>query len=265
MGTAVEGNNRDEYRRASTIGTIRLRRGNWIDGGERLIVNEIADEFRGRAILDVGVGTGRTAWLMRLISDDYVALDWSPEMVETCRQDYPGLDARVADARDLSSFPDERFDLVFFSCNGLDVLGHDGRTSAVAEAYRVLKPGGLFLYSTSNKLGGLYQRRPWRSPQRGFLHFVKRLARLPVSLPRRWRAYLNWWRKRRYAEDHGGWATCTAGPYEFGLVYHFTLPSTEAAALAAAGFRSAEFRDNDGAPLEGDASTCNYFYVLARK
>jgi SAM-dependent methyltransferase len=95
--------NRREYRRASIVERLRIREG-WIDRAERLLINQIADEVRAQPLLDIGVGGGRTAWMLRLLSADYVAVDWSPEMVETCRLEYPGVDFRECDARDLSMF-----------------------------------------------------------------------------------------------------------------------------------------------------------------
>jgi SAM-dependent methyltransferase len=258
--------NRDEYRCDAIINIIKAREGKWIDAAERLIINEIADEVRSQPLLDIGVGTGRTAWLLRLISTDYVAVDYSPEMVNVCRGEYPGLDVRVGDARDLSAFADGHFKLVFFSFNGIDVLSHTDRERVLREIHRVLKPGGIFLYSTSNKNGGLYRARPWQVRERpGPRFFVRFLLGLPGSLPHCWRTYRNWWRRRRYAEDHGAWAMCTARAYEFTLVLHWTRPSTEADALRSAGFERWEFRTSGGAAITDDATACPWFYVLARK
>lgn len=263
---AAEHVNRNEYRRESTVGIIKTREGNWIDRGERLIINAIADEIRSQPILDIGVGAGRTAWILRLLSADYTAVDWSPEMVDVCRREHPGLDVREADARDLSVFNAGSFKLVFFSFNGIDMLGHEDRLRVMNEIHRVLKPGGLFLYSTSNKNGRLYGIHPWNVLDRIGLYYLARfLLRFPSSLPRYWRTYRNWWQKRRYAEDHGAWAIHTSRSYDFGLVQHWTRPSTEREALSSAGFALCEFQSNNGMPIEDDATGCAYFYVLARK
>jgi len=264
--TPEENANRNEYRRNATVDLIKLREGNWIDRGERLIINEIADEMRSQPILDIGVGAGRSTWMLRLLSADYIAIDWSPEMVEVCRFEHPGLDVREADARDLSGFDANRFKLVFFSFNGIDVLGHEDRLRVLNEIHRILKPDGLLLYSTSNKNGGLYRNRPWDILERiGWYYVARFLLRFPSSLTRCWRTYRNWWQNRRYAEDHGAWAICTSRAYEFGLVLHWTRLSTEREALNSAGFARCDFRNNNGMHIEDDSTTCSYFYVMARK
>jgi SAM-dependent methyltransferase len=258
--------NRNEYRRNTTVGIIKSREGNWIDRCERLIINEIGDEFRAQPILDIGVGAGRTTWLLRLLSAEYIAVDWSPEMVETCRREHPGLDVREADARNLSAFDPDSFNLVFFSFNGIDLLSHEDRLRVTDEIYRILKPGGLFLYSTSNRNGKLYDIRPWNVVDNVGPHYVVRfLLRFPSSISRYWRSYRNWWQKRQYAEDHGAWAICTSCAYEFGCVLHWTRPSTERDALISAGFTHCEFRNQNGIPITDDLTTCSYFYVMARK
>src|ERR1035437_7473419 len=108
-GSSSDGNRR-VYRGHDTVDLISRREG-WIDAGERILVNRTADEVRTKPILDIGVGGGRTAWMLRPLSSDYVAVDYSPEMVEACRRQYAGLDVRVCDARDLSMFEDGSFAL----------------------------------------------------------------------------------------------------------------------------------------------------------
>lgn len=261
--TAIEGNRR-AYRRSDTVDLIGRRTG-WIDAAERILVNMVADEVRSMPILDIGVGGGRTAWMLRPLSRDYVAVDYSPEMVETCRRLYPGLDVRECDARDLSMFADDSFALVVFSFNGIDVIDHEGRLTVFSEIHRVLRPGGLLLYSTSNKHGPLYRWKPWTLRQARVARLDRFLLRLPVALPRYWRTYRNWWKLRRYAQDHGSWATCASRAYEFRILVHWTLPSTEREVLESLGFAIEATMGRDGDPVDADTSPAPYFYVLARK
>jgi hypothetical protein len=77
--------------------------------------------------------------------------------------------------------------------------------------------------------------------------------------------YGNWWSSLRYCEDHHSWAIGTSSAYEFGLVMHWTKPSTERQILGSLGFAVEEFLSWLGEAVEGDLSTTRYFYVLARK
>jgi ubiquinone/menaquinone biosynthesis C-methylase UbiE len=47
-------------------------------------------------------------------------------------------------------FSDEEFDFVFFSFNGIDLVSHDDRLRILAEVLRVLKPAGIFAFSSHN-------------------------------------------------------------------------------------------------------------------
>ena len=107
---------RQFWRTRSSVKQYETREG-WLDNGERATLESVASEVRGLPVLDLGVGGGRTTSLLRLVTDDYVGVDWSPEMVEVCRSQHPGVDIRQADARDLSEFSSFTFKLVLFSFN----------------------------------------------------------------------------------------------------------------------------------------------------
>lgn len=59
---------------------------------EAAALASIANDARGRPILDVGVGAGRTVRALRAVSEDYLGIDYTQAMVESCRKKYP--DAR---------------------------------------------------------------------------------------------------------------------------------------------------------------------------
>src|SRR5690349_13654780 len=99
---------------------------------------------QGMAILDLGVGAGRTTPRLSSIASHYVGVDYSEEMIRTCRRKFPHLQFFIADAADLSQFADASFDAVVFSYNGLDCL---------RECHRALKPGGVYIFSTHNPRG----------------------------------------------------------------------------------------------------------------
>ena len=107
---------------------------------------------------------GRTTSLLRLVSSDYVGIDYTPELVELCRRRHPDADIRLGDARDLSDIADGSQGLVVFSNNGIDAVDHDGRERVLSEAHRVLGAGGVLCYSTLNKDGPLFGAHPGNAP-----------------------------------------------------------------------------------------------------
>jgi SAM-dependent methyltransferase len=105
----------------------------------------------GMAILDMGVGGGRTTQYLSQIAGRYVGADYSEAMVDTCRKRFPDQEFRQCDARDMAEFADGEFDAVVFSANGIDYIAADeGRARCLAEVVRVLKRGGVFIFSSHN-------------------------------------------------------------------------------------------------------------------
>lgn len=104
----------------------------------------------GRDVLDVGVGAGRTTRYLEPIARRYEAVDYSPVMVEHVREAFPRTHVQRADFRALTPFEDATFDFVLASDNVIDALSHEDRMRALAEARRVLRPGGLLAFSSHN-------------------------------------------------------------------------------------------------------------------
>jgi SAM-dependent methyltransferase len=105
----------------------------------------------GFAVLDLGVGGGRTTPYLSSVASDYIGVDYSAEMIRASRMKYPTLRFEVADAADLSLFANEFFDAVVFSFNGLDcLLPDEKRQQCIRECFRVLKHGGTLIFSCHN-------------------------------------------------------------------------------------------------------------------
>ncbi len=105
----------------------------------------------GMAILDLGVGAGRTTPYLSGIAARYVGLDYSDAMIAKCRSKFPTLSFVGGDASDMSVFPDGSFEAVVFSFNGIDYLPNDeARAKCLEECARVLRPGGVFILSSHN-------------------------------------------------------------------------------------------------------------------
>jgi len=122
----------------------------WLNARERRIVDGYFPDTGGR-VLDLGCGTGRTTGPLADRGYDVVGVDISEEMVARARERHPGVTFRVDDATDLS-FDDGTFDYVLFSYYGIDCLVPEAaRLAAMAEAHRVLQPGGRFAFCSHNR------------------------------------------------------------------------------------------------------------------
>jgi ubiquinone/menaquinone biosynthesis C-methylase UbiE len=118
---------------------------------ERASLEQVADEVRGGSVLDIGVGGGRTVKALLEVSPDYLGIDYSQEMVAACQARFPKVRFEHADARRLSNLRDASISLAVFSCNGISMVGHEDRLAIMREVHRVLKPGGVFLFTTYNR------------------------------------------------------------------------------------------------------------------
>lgn len=99
-------------------------------------------------ILDLGCGTGRTTRYLKDAGHNVVGLDISPLMIEKAQRKHSDIEFIVGDAANLRQ-QDNSFDVVLFSFNGLDCLYPlENRYKSMMEAYRVLRNGGYFIYSS---------------------------------------------------------------------------------------------------------------------
>ena len=168
----------------------------------------------GMAILDIGVGGGRTAEWLSPGAGRYLGVDYSEAMVAACRERFPALDFIVADASDLSTIPDESFDFVIFSFNGIDYLPDDAsRRRALAEMRRVAKPDATIVISSHSARqlvllpvfdGADLSRRVWRLARSAGRSAVQTAKALVSS---------SFWRGAGYVVDpvHGGLRTHVSG------------------------------------------------------
>jgi len=96
------------------------------------------DPRRGERILDVAAGTGTSSAALARTGVTVVALDFSAGMIEEGRRRHPKIEFVEADAERLP-FGDDEFDAVTISFGLRNV---ENPKTALAEMYRVLKPGG---------------------------------------------------------------------------------------------------------------------------
>ena len=242
----------------------------WTDPGEAAAFAWVAQQAQHQPVLDVGVGGGRTVPLLTAISDDYIAVDYTPELVAICRRNHPGIRVQQMDARDMAAFPDESFALVVFSYNGIDAVDYTGRRAVLREFSRVLKPGGLVLFSAHNLRGPSYRQKP--------LHLLRMpdlsenpisacidVARIAYSLPI---GTFNYLRYSRLNRRFDGYAIRVCAAHKFGIVIMYTDMDTQRHQLAEVGLHTeAVFGNSTGRLMQegDDVRNDAWFHFIARK
>ncbi|MGI9104582.1 MAG: class I SAM-dependent methyltransferase [Terriglobales bacterium] len=210
---------------------------------------------RGKRILDLGVGAGRTTVRLTEGAAAYVGIDYAPNMIAACRKRFPQYQFQVDDAAALATVADASFDVVVFSFNGIDYLSPDSaRLSCLQHCRRVLVGGGLLIFSAHNARGIFVRPRLRGAPlwKKGW-----RLLRAPVkSATLIWRIAFS----RAFLQGHGYIWEPDAG----GCVQHMTTRQHMMAELAAAGFRVLETVPHDHPVPTGSLTTPWYYYVAQK-
>lgn len=107
------------------------------------ILSSLGEDFRDMRFLDVCTGTGHLAGAAAARGAVAEGLDFAEPMIECARANYPGVTFRSGDAEALP-YGDKSFD--FVACN-FGLLHFASPETGVAEAHRVLKPGGRYSFT----------------------------------------------------------------------------------------------------------------------
>jgi SAM-dependent methyltransferase len=225
----------------------------------------IAAEVRDQPLLDLGFGGGRTIEPLLEVSKDYIGLDYAQEMVAVSRSLFPGVDLRHGDARDLSQFEDNTFAMVVFSCEGICMVDHGGRMAILAEVLRVLRPDGIFLFSTMNQNSD-YHTRGYQFPDFNMSLNPARLTVRSARFTRRTASRLvNRLRYRKRDMRGEEFSIINDVYHNYSTMIYYISLANQRKQLEAVGFQShATALDLKGEVIEGD-SIDNTLTLIARK
>jgi SAM-dependent methyltransferase len=130
------------------------------DAGSYLAVGgQMASSIRGavaaagnpieemEAILDFGCGSGRVARYWAGLEGPRVhGTDYNPELVAWCEANLPFVEAGRNQLEPPAAYESESFDLIY-ALSVLSHLGEPAQHAWVAEFHRLLRPGGLLIFS----------------------------------------------------------------------------------------------------------------------
>jgi len=233
----------------------------WLDTGERVAMEFACSLGAGPPLLDIGVGGGRTVPLLQAISAEYVGIDYVPEMIEVARERFPGVDLCVMDARQLD-FPDASFGFAAFTFNGLDSVSEQGRSIILSEVRRVLRPGGVFVFSALNHHGAV-DRVLLTPPKPDSWQRPRRLARWSMQ---QLQTVMNLQRMRRLVREEADASIRPVRAHAGGLIGRYTSLARQCDELVRHGFKVAACLDPQGMPADpgGNHSTFAHFHYVAR-
>ena len=223
---------------------------------EEIILQRLLPFIQNRKLLDIGIGGGRTTKYLLEISEDYTGVDYTLGLAEVVKRKYPHATILCADARALNISGDV-FDFALFSFNGIDSINHDARVKALGEIYRVLKPGGVYMFSTHNRDFRNFKKAPWREGPFFSLGYLKRFLYTLVYSPRRLMM-------RKYEVSTGEYAIVNDSAHGFSLLLYYIGIRQQIKQLESIGFVQIEPYDMDGNRVENDTSF-PWTYYLARK
>jgi len=249
--------NKKKYESKSVVSSyINMR----LQNPEVMIIVKYRAFISGKHVLDIGCGSGRTTAILKNLSSGYLGLDYSLEMIESCRKRFKGVHFIHGDVRSMSEFKDEEFDCVMFSFNGLDSISHDDRIKGLREIRRVLKQDGLFVFSSHNR----NHRYAISCPKMEF-------SRTPCKLAENFIKFLKSTRNRLRNKNHQvfnkQYAIINDIAHNYAMLTYYINKAHQVSQLKAMGFETIEMYDTLGnvLNLDSDDKDSAWIYYVAKK
>jgi SAM-dependent methyltransferase len=207
----------------------------------------------GARVLDIGVGGGRTTPFLAGKASRYLGLDYANSMVEASQRRFPDVEFRCEDATKLDSISNASFDVVVFSFNGIDYVPTDeGRRNCFAEVFRVLVPGGKFIFSSHNaKVLGVWPTLDGVGPVKKGWRIMRAVGKTALLSSRQLRT------NAFYAG--GGYVL---DPVHGGLITYTSTPARIESEIRLAGFKLVDFIGHPSRKLPSFFVSWYYYIVL---
>jgi len=216
--------------------------------------------FADKDVLDIGIGAGRTTVYLAPLAKSYVGVDFSRPLIDFVNSTMPRVRAELGDMRDLSAFDSGTFDFVMGSFNVIDYVIHEDRIKTLSEVNRVLRPGGLFVFSSHNRS----YEQAGRGPK---LEFSKDPAR-QLRMVFRWsRRLANHTRVKKYRVFNGDYAILNDVACDFSLLHYHIDQSAQRRQLEQNNFTVLEVYDivaNSLDPAAVDTKSPYLMYVVQK-
>ena len=185
---------------------------------EEFVFKSYASILSTGIVLDIGIGGGRTTKYLINKCKTYVGIDYSKQFTNVVKASFPAADIRNLDARNLADLDSNTFDYVNFSFNGIDYVNLKDREQIFLEINRVLKPNGVFFFSTHNKSHFSFNKQPWNDKSNLFFTRIKDFIKIaPFYL----RKMLN--KKREVNENE--FSVINDSAHNYRLMTFYTKPA----------------------------------------
>ena len=224
---------------------------------EKALFEKLSREIRNAKVLDIGIGGGRTTRYLLPLAAEYTGIDYVPEYIDRVRRKYEKGNFLVVDARNLTVFVDESFDLVVFSYNGLDVVSHEDRLTALKEIYRVLRKGGTFIFSSHNRDYQYFNRPYWFNQRRFNMTLIKGVLSYLFFLPR------HLWMKQ-HEESTDEYATINDSDHRYSMLVYYIGIAEQAKQLEDIGFSNVEAYNAAGESVRANKESFWIYYLANR-